>query len=33
MQTWFRDKLWVEHKIRKELEYQGKILYTEHHYD
>lgn len=32
MRVWFRDKLWVDYIIRKELGYQGKILYTEHHY-
>ncbi|HEY4475866.1 MAG TPA: carbamoyltransferase [Candidatus Paceibacterota bacterium] len=31
-EAWFKDKLWVEHKIRKELSFRGKILYTEHHY-
>lgn len=32
MQAWFRDKLWVEYRIKKELGYPGRILYTEHHY-
>ena len=32
MRVWFRDKLWIEHKIRKASGFQGKILYTEHHY-
>lgn len=32
MESLFKDKLWISHKIRKELNYQGKILFTEHHY-
>lgn len=31
MQSWFSNKLWVEDKIRKTLDYQGKILFSEHH--
>ena len=32
MQVFFKDKLWVEHKIRKQLNYFGEIYFTEHHY-
>lgn len=32
MRVWFKDKLWVEDKIRTTLSYSGKILFTEHHY-
>lgn len=32
MQSLFKDKLWVEHKIRKILSYKGPVLFTEHHY-
>ena len=28
---WLREKLWIPSLIRKELDYDGKILFTEHH--
>jgi len=28
---WIKQKLWIEESIRKELGYEGKILYPEHH--
>ncbi|HEV8337636.1 MAG TPA: carbamoyltransferase [Candidatus Polarisedimenticolia bacterium] len=31
MPVWLREKLWIPQLIRKELEYEGKILFTEHH--
>ncbi|MBX4189730.1 carbamoyltransferase [Candidatus Parcubacteria bacterium] len=31
MPVWLKDKFWVESLIRKELEYKGKIIFTEHH--
>jgi carbamoyltransferase len=32
MLTMIKTKLWVEYRIKKELEYQGEVLFTEHHY-
>jgi carbamoyltransferase len=32
MKVWLRDKLWIENIIRKNLNYGGKIYFTEHHY-
>jgi len=32
MQVWIKNKLWIEHKIRKQLNYSGEIYFTEHHY-
>jgi carbamoyltransferase len=31
MPVWLKEKLWIPQQIRKELNYQGKILFTEHH--
>jgi carbamoyltransferase len=31
MPVWLKEKLWIPSLIRKELEYKGKILFTEHH--
>jgi carbamoyltransferase len=31
MPVWLKEKLWIPQRIRKELNYEGKILYTEHH--
>jgi carbamoyltransferase len=31
MPVWLKEKLWIPQLIRKELEYEGKILFTEHH--
>ena len=31
MPVWLKEKLWIPQMIRKELNYEGKILYTEHH--
>jgi len=31
MPIWLREKLWIPQLIRKELKYEGKILFTEHH--
>jgi len=28
---WLKQKLWIPDLIRKELDYQGKVLFTEHH--
>src|SRR6185503_8858033 len=28
---WLKDKLWVPHTIRKELDYDGELLFGEHH--
>lgn len=28
---WLKQKLWISHLIRKELDYDGEILFTEHH--
>jgi len=28
---WLRQKLWIPHTIKKELEYEGKVLMCEHH--
>jgi carbamoyltransferase len=32
MQIWLKDKLWVEQKIRKHLNYSGEMFFCEHHY-
>lgn len=32
MQSWLREKLWVEYLIAKKLGYNGEVLYVEHHY-
>jgi len=32
METWLKKKLWIEGTIAKELKFDGKILFTEHHY-
>jgi carbamoyltransferase len=29
--VWIKQKLWIQDLIRKELDYQGKIIYPEHH--
>jgi carbamoyltransferase len=29
--VWMKEKLWVPHQIRKALDYDGEILFTEHH--
>ena len=29
--VWLKQKLWIPHLIRKELDYSGKILFIEHH--
>lgn len=31
MPLWLKQKLWIPELIRKELDYKGKILFTEHH--
>src|SRR5882672_4714192 len=31
MPVWLKEKLWIPQLIRKELKYEGKILFTEHH--
>ncbi|MBI1950260.1 MAG: carbamoyltransferase [Acidobacteria bacterium] len=31
MPVWLRQKLWVKDRIRRELDYQGEILFGEHH--
>jgi carbamoyltransferase len=31
MPVWLKEKLWIPQRIRKELNYEGKILYAEHH--
>jgi carbamoyltransferase len=31
MPLWLKQKLWIPQMIRKELDYSGKILFTEHH--
>ncbi len=31
MPVWLKDKLWMKDLISKELDYHGKILFTEHH--
>jgi carbamoyltransferase len=31
MPVWLKEKLWIPSMIRKELDYKGKILFTEHH--
>ncbi len=31
MPVWIKDKIWIKEKIRSELSYKGKILFTEHH--
>lgn len=31
MPLWLREKLWIPSLIRDELDYDGKLLYTEHH--
>ncbi len=31
MPLWIKQKLWMKELIRKELEYQGKVLFPEHH--
>ena len=31
MPIWLKEKLWIPQLIRKELKYEGKILFTEHH--
>jgi len=31
MPIWLKQKLWIKDHIRKELEYDGKIIFTEHH--
>ncbi len=31
MPVWLKEKLWIPQMIRKELKYEGKILFTEHH--
>jgi len=31
MPLWLKQKLWIPQLIRKELNYEGKILFTEHH--
>lgn len=31
MPIWLRQKLWIKDLIRKELEYDGEIIFTEHH--
>ena len=31
MPVWLKEKLWIPSLIRKELDYKGKILFTEHH--
>src|SRR2546428_68372 len=31
MPIWLKEKLWIPQVIRKELKYEGKVLFTEHH--
>jgi len=31
MQIWLKDKLWVEQKIRKNLNYKGEVFFCQHH--
>jgi carbamoyltransferase len=31
MPLWLKQKLWLEDHIKKELDYEGKVLFTEHH--
>jgi len=31
MPVWLKEKLWIPQLIRKELKYEGKVLFTEHH--
>jgi carbamoyltransferase len=31
MPVWIKEKMWVPHMIRKELEYGGPVLFAEHH--
>ena len=31
MPIWIRKKLWIKDLIRKELEYDGELIFTEHH--
>src|SRR3989441_2477075 len=31
MPIWLKEKLWIPQLIRKELKYEGKVLFTEHH--
>ncbi len=31
MPVWIKQKLWIKELIRKELEYEGKIIFPEHH--
>ncbi len=31
VQVWLKEKLWIPHLIQKEIGYQGKVLFTEHH--
>ncbi len=31
MPLWLKQKLWIPHLIRKELDYDGQIFFTEHH--
>lgn len=30
-QVWLKEKLWIPHLIQKEMGYNGKVLFTEHH--
>ncbi len=32
MQSFFKDKFWVEKEIREQLNYEGEVLFAEHHY-
>ncbi|MBN3038327.1 MAG: carbamoyltransferase [Candidatus Omnitrophica bacterium] len=32
MPLWIKQKLWIKELIRKELDYEGKIVFPEHHY-
>ncbi|KPL09374.1 hypothetical protein AMJ85_06720 [candidate division BRC1 bacterium SM23_51] len=29
--VWLREKLWIKHRIQEELDYDGEILFSEHH--
>ena len=31
MPLWLKEKLWIPSLIRKELDFEGKLLFTEHH--
>lgn len=31
MPLWLREKMWIPQTIRKDLEYEGEVLFTEHH--